>query len=272
MEEKIYRVRTYTEGDWEKTLEMILGHNPELNYTSEYWNWRNRLSPHFDPSLVLVAEENGNVIGCGHSQVWDLKISQLLTVRGALATDVFVHREYRRRGIGSEIRRVMKKNLTERGAVIIIALPTPETYRPTKRGTFAIPMHLNCKTAYTKHLDCEPLKRKVLLANKALSEHHEIRSEFMKLNLNVLFRLKGFPPFVLELSQGKVTINEGEPIYTTNVAVTASKGISSSTRLLTIAKMFFSGDIKVRGLLRNFLSLYRCFKIFKKVTPILEAR
>jgi len=266
MEKKNYKIRTYTDDDWEKTLKMILSHTPDLNFTMEYWDWRNRLSPHFDPSLVFVAEENGNVIACGHAQVWDLKISRLLTIKGALDTELLVHREYRRRGIATEIRSTIKKNLRERGAIILIAPTEAEIYNRarSKRVTFAVPMHLYCKTAYTKNLDCTTLKKKLSIINKILNEHSEIRNELMKLNFTIFLRLKGYPPFVLEASQGEVSIREGEPINRPNMVVTASKELSSSTKTLSMIRMFFTGDVRVRGLLKNSISLLKFYRILKK--------
>jgi len=270
MEKKNYKIRTYTDDDWEKSLNMILSHKPDLNFTMEYWDWRNRLSPHFDPSLVFVADENGSVIACGHAQVWDFKINRSLTIRGGLDTEVFVHHEYRRRGIATELRSFMKNNLRERGAILLIG-PTlakiyPRAQRWPDRPAFEIPNHLYHKTAYTKNLDCAALKEKVSIINNILNEHSEIRNKLMKLNFTIFLRLKGYPPFVFEASQGELSIKEGEPVGRPNVVVTASKELSSSTKTLSMIRMFFTGDVKVEGLLKNSISLLKFYRILKKVS------
>jgi len=272
-----YRIRTYREGDEEEIVEMhpslrAIDRDRELGI--EYWTWRNKLSPYFDPSLILVAEENGKAIGCGHAHVRNLRISRSLTIKATQPADLFVRPEHRRRGIATELTRVARKNLREKGAIVLFGVTSPLTYSQfySKREgdkAFTIPKNLQCKTAYIKKLNCESFKRKALLINNTLQEHREIRNELTKLNLNVLFRLKGFPPFILEISQGKVSIKEGEPIYKPHVVVTTS-GLSSSTKMSTMIKMFLSGDAKVKGLLRNFIGLYKCFKILRKVNRILH--
>lgn len=267
-EKKDYIMRLYREGDWDKALEMILGHNSNLSFTTEYWTWRNKLSPHFDPSLVLIAEDNGKVIACAHTQIWTLKISQLLAIKGALGTDLFVRAEYRRRGIASEIINLMRRNMKEKDAIIFIGMTRATTYAKfqSKRGAYTIPSHLNCKTAYTKNLNCETLRRKASMLNNIISEHPEIKRLLIKLNMVVLFRLKGYPPFVLEASQGEVSIKEGESINRPNIVVTTSRELSSSTKTLSMIRMFFTGDVKVKGLLSNAKSLIRLYRILKKVS------
>jgi len=277
MEKRNYRIRTYREGDEEKIVEMhpsmrAIDRDRELGI--EYWTWRNKLSPYFDPSLIVVAEENGKVIGCGHAQVRNLRISQSLTIRATQPADLFIRPEHRRRGIATELTSVVRKNVRERGAIVLFGVTSPLTFSQfySKRSidpVFMIPRYLYCKTSYIKKLNCASFERKALLINKILSERPEIRNELIKLNLTMLFRLKGFPPFVLEISQGIVSIKEGEPVYKPNVVVTASR-LSSSTKMLTLIKMFFSGDVKVRGLLRNSTSLYKCFKILQKANRILH--
>ena len=279
MKQRSYRIRTYKDGDGKKIAEMLPGmraidRDRQLGF--EYWTWLNKLSPFFDPSLIVVAEENKEVVGCAHAQVRNLKISQLLTIRATQPSDLFIRPEHRRRGIATELTRVLRKNLRERNAIVLLGVASPlihKQFYSKQKGdkVFQIPSHLYCKTAYIKKLNCASLKRKASLINKTLQEHHEIRNELQRLNLTVLFRLKGFPPFVLEVSQGKVSIKEGEPIYKPNVAITASR-LSSPAKILTAIKMIFSGDVKVRGLLRNSVSLYKCFRILRKVNRILHQR
>jgi predicted N-acetyltransferase YhbS len=277
MKKRNYRIRTYREGDEKKIVEMlpsmrVIDRDRELGI--EYWTWKNKLSPYFDPSLIVVAEENKEVIGCAHAQVKNLKISDRLIIRATQPADLFIRPEHRRRGVATEITSVLRKNLRKRGAIALFGVASPlthKTFYSKRKGdkVFRIPGYLYHKTIYVRKLNCASFRRRASLINKALQEHHEIRDELMKLNLTVLFRLKGFPPFVLEVSGGKVAIKEGQPIYKPNVVITASR-LSSPAKILTLIKMFFSGDVKVKGLLRNFLSLYRCFKILRKVNRILH--
>lgn len=271
--QRSYRIRTYREGDEEEIAAMlpkVRSIERDRGLGIEYWTWLNKLSPYFDPFLIHIAEENGEVIGCGHAQLRNIRISPSLTIKATQGADLYIKPEHRRRGIATELTRVGRKMQRERGAIAFFGVSSPLTvsqFHSKRKGLkpFTIPKRLYTKTMYIKKLNCDSFQRKASVINQILQEHPEIRNELTKVDLSVLLRLKGYPPFVLEVSEGKVSIREGKPEYQSNVVVTASKS-SSSTK--TLIKMFLSGDIKVKGLIRNLVSLYRCFKVLRKIKKI----
>lgn len=269
MRERNYIIRTYREGDEEGIVEMHRSSNRELDM--EHWTWKNKLSPYFDPSLVVIAEENGKMIGCAHAQLRNLKINQSLAVKASQGANLLVGREHRRRGVATEIMYFLRERLKDKGAIVHYGIALPWIYKRvySKREANVTPRDLYCRTPYSKFLNCSLLKQEALVVNEVLGEYHDLRSELMDLDLTILFRLKAFPPFVLKVRRGEISVEEGEPITSPNVVVTASE-LTMSTGMFTLMKMFFSGNLKLSGLLHNFFSLYRWFKVMRKVNKILH--
>ena len=76
-------IQEYHEGD-EVAFEELLRGTFRSFRQSNYWTWKYKLNPNFDPALVVLAEENGKLIGCNHWVIRDIKISSNLSVKGVL--------------------------------------------------------------------------------------------------------------------------------------------------------------------------------------------
>src|SRR3989304_2637269 len=68
-----------------------------------YWDWKYKLNPLFDQSLVMVAEEQGSIIGCNHWLLKDFKLSPSLETKAALCGDLVVHPDHRNKGVGKAL-------------------------------------------------------------------------------------------------------------------------------------------------------------------------
>jgi hypothetical protein len=91
-----------------------------------------------------------------------------------------------------------------------------------------------------------------------LNDHPDIRKELMTVDLTIRVRLKGFPQFIVVISEGQISIQEGEPINQPDMIIAASKR-PSATSFFTLVKMMFTGDLKVKGLLSNLIKIYTCY-------------
>jgi len=271
-EEGNFIVRTYKEHDEDQIVEMhptMRAINRDRSLGLEYWTWKNRLSPYFDPSLIIVADENGELIGCAHAQVRDLRISRSLIIKATQPADLYSKPEHRRRGIATEVTKVIRKNVRAKGAILLVGVTSPSTYtqfysRREGDRAFTMPSHGYCKVAFTKKMNCDSVKRRASLVNDILNQNPEIRKKLDMVNLTVFFQVRGLPPFVLEVSQGSVSVNEGQPTRRPNMVITASK-LPSAPSMLSLIRLFFSGGVKAKGLLRNLTSVYKCARVLQKI-------
>ncbi len=79
-------------------LRAALGETPLLRRTPELWRWKHVENP-FGPSLVLVAEADGRVVGVRAFMRWELETPDGDTLRCVRAVDTATHPDYLRRGI-----------------------------------------------------------------------------------------------------------------------------------------------------------------------------
>src|SRR5438105_2137219 len=102
------KVRTFEEEDESAVLEVLqtaFGHWPgEIAglEPGQYFQWKHRNCP-FGPSVLLVAEADGAIIGCQGYMPWQLRSAgqTLLTIR---RVDLAVHPDYWRLGVSMAIR------------------------------------------------------------------------------------------------------------------------------------------------------------------------
>lgn len=262
-----YGLRTYKDEDDAAIVELFkLGiGRPNIERASiEGWNWRRRLDPNFDPSLILVAEKDGKLIGCVTTAIRDLKIGSSLVVKAA-SGDIVVHPDYRRRGIGTVLVCKLLELQRKKGVIIGFGSAAPETYRRIWKSTIGSVAVPNDTTIYTKFLSCRPLKLWLPSINKIFEQDSRLAST----NLTIVFRLNGAPPFTLEIHEGKVDIKERQ-ISNPDVSIEGDFSLILSIikggrrRIPTLFKALLMRKIKTKGLLLNIFKLYMCFKALKE--------
>jgi len=268
---KDYIVRTYREGDEKEIAKAYNFGNIPLDLKE--WIWKQKQSPDFDPSLVIVAEKDGKVIGIAQAQVRNLAISQMLTVKASQGADLLVVPEYRMKGVATDITSVLRKNLRAKGVVIGpygISLPTTFRNFYLKRGGIKIPDKLHCRTVFVKSLSCENLKRQASLVNHVLKERPDLSHRLAKIDLTILFRIRGHPSFAVKVCRGEISIaEEKETAVRPDVLVVAPK-LSSLTKISELVKLILSGNIRVSGLIRNFFKISKVFTVIRDVRIVLR--
>jgi GNAT superfamily N-acetyltransferase len=84
-------------------LAAALGDGPVPGHRAEVFRWKHRMSP-FGPSLMLVAEADGRIVGLRAFMRWQFR-APARTVRAVRAVDTATHPEYRRTGVFSRLTR-----------------------------------------------------------------------------------------------------------------------------------------------------------------------
>lgn len=205
-----FSIRNLSEGD-EPALIRLLKDNLQT-FSRADWDWKYRSNPAFDYSLVIVAESNGEIVGCNHWLTRDLRLSSSLKVKAALGADVLVYPQHRGRGIGTQLVRFMRASrvFKEKGVVISYMFTDPKLnrrlYEPTA-GYFVAP---NSTVTYRKLFNCRELKEKFQRANDLINSRKDLQEKLESLNMSVLFKLKGTPIFSIDIGSKGIHLDEGD--------------------------------------------------------------
>lgn len=206
-----YSIRYLSEGD-EPALTRLLKGNLYTFSKGDYWAWKYRSNPAFDPSLVIVAENNGEIVGCNHWLARDLRLSSSLTVRAALGADVLVHPQHRGQGIGTQLLRFMRTSgaFKEKGIVITCMFTGPNLNRRLYEPTAGYIVAPNSTVTYRRLFNCRELKEKLQKANGIISSRKDLQKKLEGLNMSVLFKLKGAPIFSIDIESKEIRLKEGD--------------------------------------------------------------
>ena len=99
-------IRPYREEDEASVLELLaasLGAGPAGGRTSEFFRWKHLDNP-FGLSVMLVAEEEGRIVGLRAFMRWEFRAGSE-TVRAVRAVDTATHPDHQGRGIFSRLTR-----------------------------------------------------------------------------------------------------------------------------------------------------------------------
>jgi len=261
-----YLVRTSKKEDEQEIMKLVTGTFDAVS--SEVWVWKYRLNPGFDPSLVFVAEKDGKVLGCSNYLPRNLKIANPLEVEAVLGADFAVNPQFRGQGIGTSLIRFSRSSeaLKKRGATIGYGFIKPEMlkFHEAITGSIAVPLST---VVYKRFLSCRPLREKMMAINSMIQADEGLRGKLEELDLWVLFRLKGFPPFMVKIRDGKVDVEEDgssecdvllEGDYPFVLSILDGEG-----GLFSLLKALLLGKMKIRGGLGKIYRFYRFYRILK---------
>jgi GNAT superfamily N-acetyltransferase len=240
----MYSYRNFKDQDEPALTQLLKSGFPVFN-KSDYWNWKYKKNPNFDPALIVIAEENGKLIGCNHWLQRDLKLSSGLKVRTTLAGDLLVDPEYRGHGIAAELLGVLRSSEAIKNNCITLSYMfaplklNKRLYSPVA-GYVAAP---NSTSTYKKFFNCRELKAKAEQINKRIKTNQEFMAKLQGLKMQALFRLNGMPPFTLQIKPDGFGIEE-------NVAEKPDVVIEGS---LPLSSTIFDGRIGMRNLVKDWL-------------------
>jgi putative sterol carrier protein len=255
---KMYSYRKFRDQD-EQALTELLKTGFPLFLKDNYWNWKYKENPDFNPSLIAVAEKGGKLVGCNHWLQRDLKLSSQLKIKAALAGDLLVHPEHRGQGIAAELLGILRSSEAVKNNDITLSYMfaplklNNRLYAPVA-GYVAAP---NATSTYKKFFNCRELKEKIEIMDSRIKTNKELKAKLSGLEMHVLFRLRGIPVFTLQIESDGVYLLEGQTkapdIVIEGTLPLSSSIIDGKIGAKKLVKAWMTGKIKIKkGLLKTF--------------------
>jgi predicted N-acetyltransferase YhbS len=237
---------------------------------SGYWFWKYRANPYFDPSLIVLAEKDGKLVGCNHWLLRDLKLTSSATVRAALGADIAVSPEERGHGIGRELVRYFRLSgaFKKKAIVISYMFSDPRLRKRLYEPAAGYIIAPNSTTTYKKFFNCRKLKEEFQLINDAIDSKKTAKIQLKGLKLCVLFRLQGTPSFSVYVGPEGIHLDEGEA---KNPDVVVEGGlplsfsfIESKSGLWDWAKAWLIGRFRIKKGKFKITKMLRVFRLIKQ--------
>jgi len=240
----------------------------------DYWDWKYNRNPNFDPSLVIVAEKDGKIVGCNHWLIRDLKFSNKLVIRSALGADITVKSEHRKRGIGKSLLLFLRssKAFKEKKAVISYMFPNPEMINPLYRpSAFYIPAPRKT-TRYMKILNWNKLKKRLATINRHITSNEQLQERVSNVDLNLLLKIGEAPPLFVRIHDKQIEIAEYARATLDKVNVFIRTDLTTLESLkrakhktCRLLEVWFKGKLKIQGKLSSLIKLSRNSWLFHEV-------
>ena len=263
-----YSYRLFTEQDAPAVTKLVNQAFPNF-LGGNFWEWKYESNPSFDPSLVVVAENNNQIVGCNHWLARNFKLSKNLTINVALAGDIAVNPEHRGHGVGKALLNFFRNSKTfkEKDIILTYMFAEPKLAKRLYKPAVGYVIAPNHATKYRKYLNCNRIAKNFDRINETLHSDSDLSQRLDGLNMGILFRLRGAPSFSIKLDSNKVEFTEGE-IETTDVVIEGdfpffSSAIEGRAGVNDIVKALLMRKLRVTKGKLKLLKLFNVLKLFK---------
>jgi predicted N-acetyltransferase YhbS len=268
-EELQYSFRNFAQGD-ELALSELLKSNLPSFFRSNFWAWKYKLNPNFDPSLIVVAEKDGEIVGCNHWLLRDLKLSQSLNVKAALGADLLVNPKHRGHGVAKQLVLFLRQNraFKDKGIVLSYSLAPPLLNKNLYNPVAGYVAPSNSTTTYRKFFNCRELKEKFQLIDDVIQSRVDLKSKLKGLEMHALFRLKGTPTFALHIESERVYLEEGEiekpdVIIEGSIPLLFSSVVAGNIGARKLVEAWITRKVKIKKGLLKIVKIWRFFQVFQ---------
>jgi predicted N-acetyltransferase YhbS/putative sterol carrier protein len=235
----------------------------------EFWIWKYKLNPSFNPSLVMVAERDGVIIGCNHWLLRNFKLSPTLETKAVLGADIAVRPEYRGKGVGTSLLRSLRSSEVLRNEkpsiVYIFANPSLAKHFHTPAGGY-VPAP-DRTVVYFKILNWKKFAENANKLNEQIAEG-KFKDRLSKFELKVLFEISDVPPLYFCMSEKGVTVGEKEQnaeITITGDLATFQKIRTEKKRKWSMFKALFTMKLRVKGKPKKLVTFYKNFWMLQEI-------
>jgi predicted N-acetyltransferase YhbS len=267
-------IRRYSDGD-EIAIEALLKKTFRSFRQKDYWLWKYKSNPSFDPSLVALAEKDGKLIGCNHWLMREIKFSKEVKLNAVLAGDITVDQAYRGQGIGKELVTYLHSSdtLKKKGIMLSYMFTNPKLNNVLFQPTAGYVLFPTYSVTYKKFFDCRQLKQKIEQINSIISTKEDVTTKLAAVAITVSFALKGTPKFTLSIGPDGLHLLEDKyenKIEKPDVIIEGSLPVSLSLvdgriGIKELVIYWIRGRIKIK---KGLLKIFRMRKAFKIIQMI----
>jgi predicted N-acetyltransferase YhbS len=270
MEEKHF-CRVFQNGD-EKAVEKLVESVFNGFLEGKYWKWKYKENPCFDRGLVAVAEENGEVVGCNHWLLRNLKVSNSAIDKAILAADVAVRPDHRGKGLGRDLLRFLRSSdvVKNRHVALIYMFADLDLANRFHIPTAGYVLAPDGTVQYTKVLSWKKVKQNVDLLNKEISSG-KFGRKLPQRDLRVLFKMSAAPPLCIHVREDGLAVDDGENLEK-DADMVVSGDLSVFNRIKmgkrrrwNFLKALLTGKLKIKVKLTRLFSLFSVLWIFEEV-------
>ncbi len=266
-----YSCRTFRYED-EEGVKQLIKNAFEGFLDGDFWDWKYKLNPNFNPSSVMVAEKNGVIIGCNHWLLKAFRLSPSLETKAMLGADIVVHPEYRGKGVGTSLLRSLRSSEVMRNEqpsiAYIFANPSLTKHFHTPAGGY-IPAP-DRTVLYFKILNWKKLEDSIHVFNEQIAAG-KFKERLSKFELKVLFKISNTPQLCFRMTEKGITVEEKEK-NCENADVTIVGDLAMLQKVRTAKKrrwsMFSSlltGKLKIKVRPIKLFTLYRNMWLFEEI-------
>jgi putative sterol carrier protein/predicted N-acetyltransferase YhbS len=239
----------------------------------EFWNWKYKSNPGFDPDLVMVAERDGTLVGCNHWLLKDFLLSPSMETKAVLGADIAVDPVCRSQGVGKTLLHSLRSSesvkVKQPSFVFMFADPSlAKVFHNPKGGYFPAP---DQTAFYLKILNWKKLENNVRKFNEQIAAG-KFEGRLSGVKLNVLFKISKSPRLLFSITERGIAIGEKAEDNVKNPDVTITADLNTlqkvwarKRRYLNMFKALLTGKLRVRGKPKSLMALYRNVWVLQEI-------
>lgn len=232
-----------------------------------FWDWKYLRNPSFDRSLIAVAENSGEIVGCNHWIKRKFRLNNSMTVDSLLGANIAVLPKYRRLGVGRALINFLRSKNKDLKPPIMYMFADPELRKRFHARVAGYVPSLCCTVSYVKILNWNRIRPSVARFNQRV-KNGEFKDRLAEADFSVAFRIRGAPPLCFRLDKNGVDMDVPEQsadvVVSTNM-LTSNVITDRGSKTRTLIKAMLTGKLRIRGAPLKLVTASKYMWVFRQI-------